>query len=107
MGAGRARVLRVRVGVARRAVGARPAAVRVVRVAREGRGMIVTIEWERMERRRTSLDVPDDATSEQIGLLAAQEINRGRAGRMDVILKTALGHMGWTAPDGRFGGQVR
>ena len=69
--------------------------------------MDVTVEWEHMVRRRTSLTVPDDATPEQITTLAVTEAAKGRAGRMDEILADAIGHVSWTAPDGRFGGRVQ
>ena len=69
--------------------------------------MIVTVEWEHMQRRRARIEVPDDATPEQITEAADREAHTGRAGKLDEILADAVGHVSWTAPDGRFGGRVR
>lgn len=69
--------------------------------------MRVVIEWERMERRRAALDVPDESTAAEITELAVVEAARGRAGKMDDILVDAIGHVSWKAPDGRFGGRVQ
>lgn len=69
--------------------------------------MEITVEWEHMQRRRARLEVPDDATPEQITEAAVVMAASGRAGRMDEILADAIGHVGWTAPDGRFGGRAQ
>lgn len=69
--------------------------------------MQITVEWEHLQRRRMRLDVPDDASSEQITELVAMETAKGRAGRQDDILADAIGSISWKAPDGRFGGRVQ
>lgn len=69
--------------------------------------VIVTVEWEHMQRRRASLEVSDDATSEQVTELAVALAASGRAGHTDEILADAVGHVSWTAPDGRFGGRAQ
>lgn len=67
----------------------------------------ITVEWEQIQRRRARLSVPDDATPDQITKLADELAHSGRAGHIDEILGTAVGHMSWQATDGRFGGRVR
>ena len=67
----------------------------------------ITIEWEIIQRRRTKIDVPDDMPHRQITELAMREVRRGRAGKLDTILADSVASLGWTAADGRFGGQIR
>ena len=69
--------------------------------------MNITVEWEHMQRRRAVMDVPDDATPGQITEAAALLAASGRAGQLDEILADAVGHVSWTAPDGRFGGRAQ
>lgn len=68
--------------------------------------MEISVQWKYTETRRAKMEVPDDATSEEILASSIKLATSGRAGKMDQILGSEVNNVNWTAPDGRFGGRL-
>jgi hypothetical protein len=71
----------------------------------------VTVEWEQAKRLRAVIEVPDDASDQEITELADKMAQSGRSNQPALIqvLESGTGGVHWTRSGvpGRFGGRIR